>query len=38
VSRNRSRWSGNLFWLVLLALILWALIMGWIPLPDGWRK
>lgn len=27
MSRKRSKWSGNLLWLALLALALWVLIV-----------
>ena len=32
MSRNRNKWSGNLIWLALLALFLWAVIMYFSPL------
>jgi uncharacterized membrane protein len=33
VSRNNSRWSSNLIWLAVLALVVGLIVMGVISLP-----
>jgi hypothetical protein len=38
VSRRRSKWSGNLLLWGLLALLVYLVVTGVIPLPEEWRK